>query len=190
MHKSQLVPFLRENLKILFIGLNPAEGSSKNRHYFSVNKAFWNQLFKSGLITDEIDKSEADSAVFGSTVINRNNWNYGITDLVTDIAESNSAIIKPSYYHCERLINDISRYKPETAIILHSKVLKIFLNYLDKPLPESNSGISGKIINGSDTMFFNIAFPHGNAISADEKVKRYIEVIEYLERRNKETAEV
>jgi len=46
--KSNLVPFIRDNLDILFIGLNPAKGSSENRHYFSVKPAFWNQLYDAG----------------------------------------------------------------------------------------------------------------------------------------------
>ncbi len=32
MEKSKLVPFLRPNLDILFVGLNPAKGSSDNGH--------------------------------------------------------------------------------------------------------------------------------------------------------------
>jgi G:T/U-mismatch repair DNA glycosylase len=88
--QSTLVPFARENLDILLVGLNPAKGSSRNRHYFSVNQAFWNQLYDAGLITTHIDKSRADEIVFGSTHINFQGWWYGITDLITDMTESDS----------------------------------------------------------------------------------------------------
>lgn len=103
MEKSNLIPFLRANLDILFVGLNPAKGSSRNRHYFSVNQAFWNQLLESNLITKHIDKSIADERIFGDNKINYNNWNYGITDLITEIAESNSAKIKPQHDDLVRL---------------------------------------------------------------------------------------
>lgn len=63
MEKSKLVPFVRENLDILFVGLNPAKGSSYNCHYFSVNQAFWNQLYDAGLITARIDKASADGEI-------------------------------------------------------------------------------------------------------------------------------
>jgi len=182
MNKSTLIPFLRENLEILFVGLNPATGSSSKGHYFSVNQALWNQLYDSGLITQRIDKSEADLTVFGSTSINRSNWSYGITDLLPEIAESDSRIIKPSDADCERLKNDIVKYEPEAVILLHGKVLCSFLGYLDVDIPESNSGKMGKLIKGCDSMFFNIAFPHGNAISSDLKIARYREVVDYLKK--------
>jgi len=64
MNKSTLIPFLRNDLDIMFVGLNPAKGSSENGHYFSVRQAFWEQLYKSGIITGNIDKLIADEYVF------------------------------------------------------------------------------------------------------------------------------
>lgn len=182
MEKSNLVPYLRENLEILFVGLNPAQGSSRNRHYFSVNQAFWNQLYDSELITEFIDKSKADENVFGSNRINYNNWNYGVTDLVTEIAESNSGLVKPSEKDCLRLKNTIITFKPKTVVLLHGKVLNEFIDYLGYNVPNSNSGKLGQLIKSSDTIFYNIAFPHGNSITSNEKVIRYIELREYIKK--------
>lgn len=180
MKSSNLKPFLRQNLDILFIGLNPAAGSSENRHYFSVNQAFWNQLYGAGLITAEVDKGEADVTVFGSNSINFNNWSYGITDLIPDIAESNSSIVNPTNKDCENLANRIKTLEPKAAILLHMKVLKFLLPYLRHEIPKSNSGRLGKLIPGYSTIFFNIAFPHGNIIKSEDKIIRYREVKEYL----------
>ncbi len=135
MKKSRLTPFLRPNLDILFIGLNPAKGSSDNGHYFSVNQAFWNQLYDSSLIKHPVDKSIADELIFGNNNLNHNQWQYGITDLVTQFAESNSSKIKPSIEDCRKLKSDIQKYNPKTAVLLHSKVLKYFLRYLGNPVP-------------------------------------------------------
>ena len=77
MEKSNLIPFVRNNLDILFVGLNPAVGSSRNRRYFSANQAIWNQLYDSGLITSRVDKSIADELVFGQKDINFQGWSYG-----------------------------------------------------------------------------------------------------------------
>lgn len=107
MEKSNLKPFIREDLDILFVGLNPAKGSSDKRHYFSVNQSFWNQLFESGLITIRVDKNIADEVVFRTSEINYNNWSYGITDLITSIAESNSNLIAVNEVDCIRLVNFI-----------------------------------------------------------------------------------
>lgn len=182
MKKSNLKPFLRNNLDILFVGLNPATGSSKNKHYYSVYQSFWNQLYTSGLITKNIDKSIADNIIFGTNILNYNNWNYGITDLIIEIAESNSTKVKPKLDDLVRLKKTITKYKPKTVVILHNKVLKKFLKYLGFSAPHSNSGELGKLINNCETNFFNIAFPHNNSISSQEKVKKYLELKKYLEK--------
>lgn len=180
MQKSTLIPFLRKNLDILFVGLNPAKGSSENGHYFSVNQAFWNQLYESGLITKRVVKSNADELIFGSNKFNYNNWGFGITDLITEIAESDSTKIRPKQTDLIRLENVIKDYKPKVAILLHSKVLKKFVDHLGYVVPESNTGKLGKLIENCNTTFYNIAFPHGNTITSESKIEKYTEIKEFL----------
>ena len=176
MERSNLIPFVRDNLDILFIGLNPALGSSRNKHYFSVNQSFWNQLYFSGLVSEYVDKSNADELIFGSNTLNLNNYNYGVVDLVTLVAESDSSKIKPTKDDCKYIINLIVKFNPLISIILHGKVLKYLFNYLNLTVPNVNSGYLGKIIPNSNILFYSIAFPHGNTFTSDEKIKRYIEV--------------
>jgi len=178
--KSKLVPFLRRNLDILFVGLNPTKGSNDNRHYFSVNQAFWNQLFAAELISQPVDKLVADDIVFGRTHLNFSHWEYGITDLVTQYAESDSSKIEPTTKDCIKLIKDIEEYKPKTAVILHSKVLSKLFNFLDKTIPNSNSGKLGRVVKKCNTQFFNIAFPHGNSIASIDKINRYKELKHFI----------
>ncbi len=176
-------PFLRRGLDILFVGLNPANTSSKKGHYFSTNPAFWNQLYSAGLITKPVDMNVADEQVFGNSAINANHWEYGITDLVNFLAESNSSVVKPTTKNCIDLKQTILEYEPKVVILLHSKVIKHFVkNFLGKEGVEY--GNLGKLINGCDTVFFNIPFPHGNAISSDVKVELYKQVKNSLESRN------
>jgi hypothetical protein len=184
MKKSNLKPFIRNNLEILFVGLNPAEGSSENKHYFSVNQSFWNQLYFSGLITKMIDKSYADEIVFGTQTINFNGWFYGITDLVVDYAESSSRKIKPTDEDCSRLKNQILLFKPKVVVIIHQKVLRKFMKFLGRDIPSSNSGYLGKLISNSDAIFFNIAFPHGNYISSEEKIREYKKLKQFIQNKN------
>jgi hypothetical protein len=180
MEKSNLVPFIRQNLDILFVGLNPAKGSSDNRHYFSVNQAFWNQLFDAGLITKKIDKLKADRIVFGSNDINFRGWSFGITDLITEVAESDSRKIDPTEDDCRRLEREISQYQPKTVILLHGKVTKTFMPYLGVKPVRANHGQIGQIIDNCPTMFYSIAFPHGNNIPSIKKVEKYKAVKNYL----------
>lgn len=184
MENIKLKPFIRKDLDILFIGLNPAVISNKKGHYFSVKQSLWNQLYHSGLITKEVSKENADELIFGSTAFNIKQMNFGITDLVTHIANSNSNEVKPTEDDCIRLEKDILNYKPRVAIIIHSKVLKKFVfKHLGIKECESNSGYMGKLIKGCDTTFYNIAFPHGNAIADKDKIKRYKEVKDFISKR-------
>ena len=180
MEKSHLIPFVSENLDILFVGLNPAKGSSRNRHYFSVNQAFWNQLYAAGLITEPVDKSNADAIIFGGTSKNFQGRSYGITDLITSVAESDSSQVKPSRKDCAVLRDLIQSYMPKVAVLLHGKVLDTFLPFLGYTVPPANSGRLGQLIPNCSTMLFNVAFPHGNAITSDAKVIRYKEAKMYL----------
>lgn len=178
--RSTLKPFLRMGLDILFVGLNPARGSSRKGHYFSVNAAFWNQLLEAGLICEPVDKNVADDIVFGSTQINRNGWNYGITDLVTSYAESDSRIIQATTEDCSRLVGDIRKYQPRVVILLHGKVLDSVGKFLRIPM-KGQFGQLGRLIQDAPSQFFSVPFPHGNAIPAAYKVQIYRRVIEFLD---------
>jgi len=184
MENINLKPFGRENLDILFIGLNPAVVSNQKGHYFSVKQSLWSQLYKSGLILEEVNKDYADELIFGDTARNIGHSNFGITDLVANIANSNSSEVKPTQEDCRKLEQTILKYKPRIAIILHSKVLKMFAFKhlgISKKCP-SNSGYMGKLLEAKDcdTIFYNIAFPHSNTIPDEDKIKRYTEVKELI----------
>jgi len=180
MEKSSLIPFIRHDLQILFVGLNPAKGSNDNRHYFSVNQAFWNQLYDAGLIIEKVDKFVADNIVFGSNDVNFRGWSYGITDLITDIAESDSGKVKSTEAHCKKLKDQILKYKPKVVILLLKKVSKNFLRYLEKPSVKANHGKIGQVLENCPIMFYAIAFPHSNNIPSKEKVEKYKDVKNYL----------
>lgn len=181
MENILLKPFIREDLDILFIGLNPSVISNQKGHYFSVKQSLWNQLYRSGLIVKEVNKDYADELIFGDTKFNIGHLNFGITDLVTYIANSNSSKVTPTTDDCIKLEQIILKYKPRIAVILHSKVLKKFaFTYLNIPKHPSNSGYMGKLLKGCDTVFYNIAFPHGNAISDEDKINKYREIKELI----------
>ena len=105
-----LYPFLRKDLDVLFVGLNPANTSSRKGHYFSTKPAFWNQLYDAGLITKPVNMDEADDEVFGSCNVNYNHWEYGVTDLGNFLAQSNSSEVKPTIQNCIELYETIKKY--------------------------------------------------------------------------------
>lgn len=171
-----LNPFVRQDLDILFVGLNPANTSNRKGHYFSTNPALWNQFYASGIITKQVNMDIADEIVFGTNSINHNGMQYGITDLITNVAESNSSVVKPSLQNCMDLEKTITELKPRCVVILHSKVIQYFVQrYLG--MNNVKYGCLGKIISGCDTVFYNIPFPHGNNIPSDKKVDIYKKLI-------------
>ena len=175
-----LYPFVRHGLDMLIVGLNPGGTSSQKGHYFSTNSALWNQLYESGLITRPVDKNVADELVFRSSRINANGWEYGITDLVDYLAESDSRKVSPTNENCRKLMQTILENKPKVVVLLHSKVIKHFVKgFLGKG--DVEYGNLGKLIDGFDTVFFNVPFPCGNAITSEAKVELYKQVKEVLE---------
>ena len=175
-----LYPFIRHGLDMLIVGLNPGGTSSQKGHYFSTNSALWNQLYESGLITRPVDKNVADDLVFGSSGINANGWEYGITDLVNYCDESDSRKVNPTRENCKELMQTILEYKPKVVVLLHGKIIKRFVKgFLGKE--DVEYGNLGKLIDGLDTVFFNVPFPHGNPITSEAKVELYKQIKETLE---------
>ena len=181
MEGSNLVPFVREGLDILFVGLNPANGSDDNGHYFSVNQAFWNQLFGAGLITEDVDKLSADDEIFRKNEKNYKGWFYGITDLVPNVVNSNGKDVNPSADDCESLKELIKKSSPKVVVLLHGTVKDKFLAYMGVKFDKNKYGKIGRIIENCSTMFYAVPFPHGNNIEKETKIRYYEEIKEYLE---------
>lgn len=105
--------FLRYNLDILFIALNPPMQSNNIAHYFSGKQSsFFNQLYLSGLITEDLDKTIADDLVFGGTKYNYKNKHFGVIDLIPRLEETNSSKVKAKKEDVELMIERIKKYKP------------------------------------------------------------------------------
>lgn len=181
METSRLVPFVREGLDILFVGLNPANGSDDNGHYFSVNQAFWNQLYESGLITEKVDKLNADDIIFRTNKKNYNGWHYGITDLVPNVVDSNAKNVKPTNDNCKKLKELMQKLTPRVVILLHKTVVDLFLSYIGAEYDGNESGRIGRIIENCTTMFYAVPFPHGNNVKSKIKIERYEEIKKFLE---------
>lgn len=182
MEESKLKPFVKEGLDILFVPLNPANGSDDNGHYFSVNQAFWNQLLASGLITENVDKLYADDEIFGKNEKNYKGWFYGITDLVPNIVNSNGKDINPSDDDCKYLKEKIKKNAPKVVVFLHSKVKKSFLAYMGVKFDKNKYGKIGRIIENCSTMFYVVPFPIDSHHDKETKIGYYKAIKGYLDR--------
>ena len=178
MSESKLKSRVEKNLDILFVALNPPAQSNANGHYFSGSGSrFFKLLFRSGLITTEIDKSFADEIVFGSNKINFMNKEYGITDLVFDVIETKSTKVKPEQHHVERLYKIIMENSPRFVCIIHNKVLKSFNRYSKLYLSDKlNWGNCGEAFRDCSSIIFCNYFPNGSNIPDPPKLKIFGEL--------------
>ena len=176
--ESNLKPFIRYNLDVLFVGLNPPRQSNSNGHYFSGKQSrFFHLLYKSGLITIDIEKSTADQKIFGDTVFNFNGKNYGVVDLVPDKVETNSGKVKPTSEHLSNLIDKITKYTPMIICVIHSKVRDAFNKSKDpRIIGKLTYGNSGYLLKNCQTLFFLNYFPNGNNVPDPPKIKIFNEI--------------
>ena len=171
MTESQLKPFFRPPLDVLFIALNPPQQSNSNGHYFSgESSAFFKLLTASGLITREIDQAKADDVVFGSSDINYAKSSFGVIDLVDDIVETNSSRVRVRTGHVNRLISRVREICPRFACVIHYKVRDGLNLYggLRNPL---TYGWCGAVLPNCDTEFLLNYFPNGNKIPDERKIE-------------------
>jgi G:T/U-mismatch repair DNA glycosylase len=178
MQKAKLEPFIRENLDVLFVGLNPPSQSNNNGHYFSGKQSrFFQLLYLSGLISSNINKSEADLNVFGNNSYNYNKANFGVTDLIQHIVETNSGKVKPTREDVLSLCKSIIKYAPKNVCIIHSKVRDAFERFQNEYISGGLTyGNCGKILKDCPSVFFFNYFPNGNNIPDEPKLKIFNEL--------------
>lgn len=163
--------FLREDLDVLFIALNPPVQSNNKGHYFSGKQSlFFKQLYLSGLITENLDKNTADGLVFGGNKYNHKNKNFGVIDLKPRIEETNSNKVKVKSEDVELMIKRIKTYEPRNVCIIHSEVIKQFKKSTGIDL---KYGYNGKVLKNINTEFYCNYFPNGNNIPTKVKIEIY-----------------
>ena len=118
-----LQEYIYPEMDVLFLALNAPEVSNANAHWFSRNLSFWNVLYSSGLITQEIIIPTAgDIKVFKNNDINYKKWIYGVTDLNNEIVETNSNKVTIEQKHIQRIIEILKNNKVNKLCLLHSAV--------------------------------------------------------------------
>ena len=173
MQEVKLKPYIRNNLDVLFVGLNPPYQSNFNAHYFSGKQSrFFYLLYLSGLTTVNVDKSYADEKVFGDNLYNYKKSNFGVTDLIQHKVETNSSKVKATSNDVLILCETIIKYSPKFVCIIHSKVKNAFDRFSNQHIIRNLSyGNSGNVLKNCSSTFFLNYFPNGNNIPDEPKLK-------------------
>ena len=168
--KVNLRPFLRSQLDVLFVALNPPTESNENGHYFSgSNSRFFHLLYLSGLITKPVDKQIADEIVFGSTHVNYKYSSFGVVDLIENLVESDSRQVVPQAEHVEVLVARIRKFGPRFVCVIHSKVRDV-LNGHPEFVSRLSYGVCGAKLHNCKSKFVLNYFPNGNNIPDESKL--------------------
>lgn len=172
-NKVNLIEYIHPKMDILFVALNAPENSNRNAHWFSNNLSFWNVLFRSGIITQQItNKLEGDEKVFGSNKINYKNWSIGVTDL-------NRRVVKTNSNNVEILLSDVSRIMQILKVnevsrlcLMHSDVGVVFRNYATDV--KFNQNRYGKIGQLNNIEIFEVPFHNASIANKDDYYRMLI----------------
>lgn len=103
---NQIPDYLRNTLKIVFVGFNPSIRSGETGHHFAnPNNRFWKILFKAGL-TPRLFKPEEDYKLL--------DIGFGMTNIVARPTKAADEITKEEYQTGRELLKQkITDYKPK-----------------------------------------------------------------------------
>lgn len=122
-----LIDLLQPDMKILFVGTNPAESSARIGHYFAgKTNVFWKLLYQSGLIDEQLT-TEDDYKIL--------EYGYGLTDVMKRPTSMTTKLKKEdSIGSTQRLSQIVEIYKPRIVAFVGKLGWRTFLNDPDKKL--------------------------------------------------------
>ncbi len=170
MNNVNLIECIYKEMDIFFVALNAPVKSNSNKHWYSGTLSFWNLLFRSGIIKEQISNPlMGDVKVFKEHSINYENWVYGITDLNRETVETNSSNVKTDKAQVARIMSILDRCKVKKLCLLHSKVAEEFeaQGYITRNY-NAGANIYGKVGDYKGTEIFEVPF-HNASISGKEK---------------------
>jgi G:T/U-mismatch repair DNA glycosylase len=169
MNKQGFQPFIKHNMIILFVPLNPAEDSWRRGHYFSSfssyqKKSLWYQLYHAGFSKDLYSEEKADVKIFGNPASR-----LGIIDLIDDIVTTDPKKLKKQdiLRGRTRLIEKIHLYKPKVVCFLGKDTYRKFRGFSNKRPVEY--GIQND--SEGESKIYLAAFPSSMDGSANEKIE-------------------
>ena len=119
---------LFENMKILFVGINPHPGSDRRGVPFSNNKMFWYLLSAAGLIQEPRTELKDDLKLyFIYSERFQHHYSYGVINLIDRPTVSTTELKRAeAVYGRERLIAAIHRYHPRAVCFVGKITYQLF----------------------------------------------------------------
>jgi len=117
MTKNTLPDYLRNGLKIIFVGTNPGLVSANLGHYFSrPQNPFWKMLYDSGLIPEPLSPKNDSRLV---------QYGYGLTDLVKRPTRSITDLLNTDYDNGLPIFKrNMEKYRPRIICFVGKDAFK------------------------------------------------------------------
>jgi len=114
-----LTDFLRPNLDLVIVGINPGTKSwTAGHHYAGPGNHFWPLLYESGLVTEPLTSAD-DARVL--------EWNIGVTNMVAHTTPSLSDLsLDELRAGAKSLARKLERYRPRVVAFNGKRIYEVF----------------------------------------------------------------
>lgn len=113
-----LPDYIRPDLRILFVGINPGLRSAQTGHHFAGHSnRFWKLLYESGLVTDQLTYQDDWRLP---------EWGFGLTNIVSRSSSGIDAL-RPHEYRAGvvRLRRKVARFRPKVIALLGVTIVRM-----------------------------------------------------------------
>ena len=163
---QSLPDYLKENLDIVFVGLNPSLYSMQVGHYFAnPRNRFWAALNRSGLLTRELSP-EQDGQIL--------EFGIGFTDVVKrPTAQANGLKAADFRRWCPALKERLLQYRPRIVAFQGLMGYKAYLKYGEGVVERPTLGLQERTVGQSNVFVVPNPSPANAQFSLDDLVYWY-----------------
>ncbi len=161
-----LPDYLKEDLDIVLVGLNPGLSSVEVGHYFAnPRNRFWTAINLSGLLKEPLD-AESDHLMV--------NQGIGFTDVVKRPTSGSSGLRAADFREWAPVLRDkIERYKPKIVCFHGTTAYGNYMRYAEKVSERPALGLQDRMIGVSQVFVVPNPSPANAVYSLDDLVGWY-----------------
>lgn len=168
------------NADLVLIALNPTQEAITNGALFSRDDAYWNLLYKAGIIRDVSSVLLIDRQKEVCQDYKHSHIRIGIADMMHDVIETDSRKVKPPKGTAENFVlTELAGKKPRRIALMGHKVVDAFAADYDLPKWRDIKTINGvkqygrigEIVVGDHIIeVFAVPFPINNNIKDKHEI--------------------
>jgi TDG/mug DNA glycosylase family protein len=130
----QLPDYIRPDLRVLFVGINPGLRSAQVGHHFAGHSnRFWKLLYESGLVTEQLGYQDDWRLP---------EWGLGLTNIISR-SSAGIDVLKPHEYRAGlvRLRSKVARFRPKIIALLGVTIFRMVFPTETAPFSRLSLGL-------------------------------------------------